>query len=59
MESAEQAKKNWPNSVFLTIKDATHVILSTSECALHTALSFLQNPELPDARACDSEASPA
>jgi hypothetical protein len=33
--------------------------LSTSECALRTALSFLQNPVLPDERACDGEASPA
>jgi hypothetical protein len=59
LESAERAKKNWPNSVFVTIKDATHVTLSTSECALGTALSFLQNPVLPDARACDSEAAPS
>jgi len=58
LESAERAKQNWPNSVFLTIKDATHVTLSTSECALGTALSFLQNPVLPDARACDSEPAP-
>jgi pimeloyl-ACP methyl ester carboxylesterase len=55
LESAERARKNWPNSVFLTIKDATHVTVSTNECALGTALSFLQNPVLPDARVCDSE----
>jgi hypothetical protein len=49
---------NWPNSVFLTIEDATHVTLTTSECALGTTLSFLQNPVLPDEQACDSEAAP-
>jgi hypothetical protein len=38
---------NWPNSVFLTIKDATHVTLQTSECSVATALSFLENPVLP------------
>jgi pimeloyl-ACP methyl ester carboxylesterase len=54
LESAERAKKNWPNSVFLTIKDAPHVTISTNECALGIALSFLQNPVLPDERACDS-----
>jgi pimeloyl-ACP methyl ester carboxylesterase len=59
LESAEQAKKNWPNSVFLTIKDAPHVTLSTSECAQGTAVSFLQNPVLPDARVCDSEPAPS
>jgi pimeloyl-ACP methyl ester carboxylesterase len=59
LESAERAKKNWPNSVFLTIRDATHVTLSTSECALRTALGFLQNPVLPDERACASEPAPA
>ena len=32
LESAERAKENWPNGVFLTIKDATHVTLRTSEC---------------------------
>jgi pimeloyl-ACP methyl ester carboxylesterase len=58
LESAERAKTNWPNSVFLTIKDATHVTLTTSECALGTTLSFLQHPVLPDARACDSEPPP-
>jgi hypothetical protein len=58
LESAERAKQNWPNSVFLTIQDATHVALSTSECALGTALSFLQNPVLPDEHACDSEPAP-
>jgi pimeloyl-ACP methyl ester carboxylesterase len=58
LESAERAKQNWPNSVFLTIEDATHVTLTTSECALGTALSFLQNPVLPDERACDSEPAP-
>ncbi|HET6752351.1 MAG TPA: alpha/beta fold hydrolase [Jiangellaceae bacterium] len=53
LESAERAKQNWPNSVFLTIEDATHVSLTTSECAVVTALSFLQNPVLPDEQACD------
>jgi TAP-like protein len=51
---AEQARKNWPNSVFLTITDATHVTISNNECALNTALSFLQNPALPDPGTCDS-----
>ena len=58
LEMAEQAKTDWPNSVFLTIEDATHVSLTTSECALVTALSFLQNPVLPDEGACDSEPAP-
>jgi pimeloyl-ACP methyl ester carboxylesterase len=59
LESAERAKKDWPNSVFLTIKDAPHVTISTSECALGTVVGFLQNPVLPDERACDSEPAPA
>jgi pimeloyl-ACP methyl ester carboxylesterase len=54
LEMAEQAKLDWPNSVFLTIQDATHVTLRTSECSLVTALSFLQNPVLPDEHACDN-----
>jgi pimeloyl-ACP methyl ester carboxylesterase len=58
LEMAEQAKQNWPNSVFLTIEDATHVTLTTSECSLFTALSFLQNPVLPDEGACDSQPAP-
>lgn len=59
LESAQRAKQNWPNSVFLTIKDATHVTLTTSECALGTALSFLQHPVLPDEQTCDSQPGPA
>ena len=59
LESAERAKKNWPNSVFVTIRDAPHVTISTSECALRTALGFLQNPVLPDAGACASEPAAA
>jgi pimeloyl-ACP methyl ester carboxylesterase len=58
LESAKRAKKDWPNSVFVTIKDAPHVTLATSECALHTALSFLQKPVLPSPRACDSKPAP-
>jgi pimeloyl-ACP methyl ester carboxylesterase len=58
LESAERARENWPNSVFLTIKDAPHVTLATSECALGTAVSFLLNPVLPDEGACDSEPAP-
>jgi hypothetical protein len=53
LEMAEQAKTNWPNSVFLTIKDATHVTLQTSECSVATTLSFLENPVLPDPHTCD------
>jgi pimeloyl-ACP methyl ester carboxylesterase len=53
LESAKRAKHKWPNSVFVTIKDAPHVTLSTSECALRVALRFLQTPVLPAARACD------
>jgi len=53
LEMAEQAKTNWPNSVFLTIKDATHVTLQTSECSVVTALTFLENPLLPDPHACN------
>jgi pimeloyl-ACP methyl ester carboxylesterase len=59
LESAERAKEDWPNSVFVTIKDAFHVTVRTSECALHTALGFLQHPVLPDPGACDSEPAPA
>jgi pimeloyl-ACP methyl ester carboxylesterase len=59
LESAQRAKKNWPNSVFLTIRDATHVTLSTSECSLRTALGFLQNPVLPGQRTCASPPVPA
>jgi pimeloyl-ACP methyl ester carboxylesterase len=54
LESARRAKKMWPNSVFLTVKDATHVSLASSECALGTALNFLQNPVLPDPLACNT-----
>lgn len=49
-ESAERAKTNWPNSVFLTIRVAPHVTVASSECALRIAVSFLQNPLLPDGR---------
>jgi pimeloyl-ACP methyl ester carboxylesterase len=59
LESAQRAKDNWPNSVFLTIKDATHVTVASSECALLTAVSFLQNPVLPDQRTCASQPAPA
>jgi pimeloyl-ACP methyl ester carboxylesterase len=47
LESAGRAKKHWPNSVFLTIKDAPHVTISTSECALRTAVGFLQTRSCP------------
>jgi pimeloyl-ACP methyl ester carboxylesterase len=53
LEEAERAKTDWPNSVFLTIKDATHVTLQTSECSVATTLSFLENPVLPDPHTCD------
>ncbi|HET6919484.1 MAG TPA: alpha/beta fold hydrolase [Jiangellaceae bacterium] len=53
LESAQRATTDWPNSVFLTIEDATHVTVTTSVCALVTALGFLQNPVLPDEHACD------
>jgi pimeloyl-ACP methyl ester carboxylesterase len=59
LESAERAKQDWPNSVFVTIRDAPHVTVTTSECALRTAVSFLQDPVLPDQRACASEPAPA
>jgi pimeloyl-ACP methyl ester carboxylesterase len=59
LESAQRAKKDWPNSVFVTIKDAFHVTVRTSECALRTALGFLQNPVLPDVGVCDSEPAAA
>jgi pimeloyl-ACP methyl ester carboxylesterase len=58
LEMAQQAKQDWPNSVLLTIEDAPHITLRTSECSLITALSFLQNPVLPDEGACDSEPAP-
>jgi pimeloyl-ACP methyl ester carboxylesterase len=58
LESATRAKKNWPNSVFLTIKDATHVTLASSQCAVRTAVSFLQNPVLPGPRTCASPPAP-
>jgi pimeloyl-ACP methyl ester carboxylesterase len=53
LEMAEQAKANWPNSVFLKIKDATHVTLQTSECSVVTVLAFLEQPVLPDPHTCD------
>jgi pimeloyl-ACP methyl ester carboxylesterase len=53
LEMAELAKANWPNSVFLTIKDATHVTLQTSECSVVTTLAFIENPVLPDPHTCD------
>ena len=53
LEMAEQAKKDWPNSVFLTIKDSTHVTISNNECAIGVAVSFLQNAVLPDPHTCD------
>jgi pimeloyl-ACP methyl ester carboxylesterase len=40
LESAKLAKKDWPNSVFVTIKGAPHVTLATNECALRTAVRF-------------------
>jgi pimeloyl-ACP methyl ester carboxylesterase len=36
LEEAEKVTTDWPNSVFLTIKDATHVTLQTSECSVAT-----------------------
>jgi pimeloyl-ACP methyl ester carboxylesterase len=59
LESARRAKENWPNSVFLTIKNATHVSLETSQCALRTAVSFLHNPVLPGPRTCAGQPAPA
>jgi TAP-like protein len=53
LESARRATKDWPNSIFLTIKAAPHVTLSTSECAVRTAVSFWESPILPDKRTCD------
>ena len=53
LEEAEKVTEDWPNSVFLTIKDATHVTLQTSECSVATTLSFLQNPVIPDPHTCD------
>lgn len=55
LESARRAQAQWPNSVFLTIEDASHVTVLTSECAVVTAVSFLANPVLPDPRSCDGE----
>jgi len=54
LEMAGQAKGYWPNSAFLTIRDATHVTISNNGCALITAVSFLQCPTLPDEQTCDS-----
>ena len=59
LENAERAKQDWPNSILVTIKDAPHVTIRWSECALRTALGFLQNPVLPDPRTCDSQPAPA
>ncbi|HEY1367978.1 MAG TPA: alpha/beta hydrolase [Gaiellaceae bacterium] len=55
LEMAEQAHSYWPNSVFLTIKDSTHVTLRSSQCSVATALSFLGNPVLPDPHVCDGQ----
>jgi pimeloyl-ACP methyl ester carboxylesterase len=54
LEMAEQAKQHWPNSVLLTIEDVPHVTIRFSECSLFAALSFLQNPVLPDPGTCDN-----
>ena len=59
LEMAEQAKQDWPNSVLLTIEDSPHVTLRFSECSLFTALSFLQNPVLPDPGTCDNPPTPS
>jgi pimeloyl-ACP methyl ester carboxylesterase len=56
LESARRAQAHWPNSVFLTVADAPHVTVLTSDCAVVTAVSFLANPVLPDPRSCDGEA---
>jgi pimeloyl-ACP methyl ester carboxylesterase len=56
LESAKRAKKDWPNSVFVTIKGAAHVSVATNECALVTAVKFLKNRVFPDKRACDRHA---
>jgi len=53
LEMARLAQSDWPNSVFVTIKDATHVTLQTSPCAVAVALGFLEDPVLPDAHVCD------
>jgi pimeloyl-ACP methyl ester carboxylesterase len=58
LEMAEQAKQDWPNSVLLTIKNSPHVTLRFNECSLVTALTFLQNPVLPDEHTCDSQPTP-
>jgi len=58
LESAMRAEENWPNSALLTIKDATHVSLESSQCALRTAVSFLDNPVLPGPRTCAGQAAP-
>jgi len=52
LERAARARKNWPNSVFVTIPEATHVTISVNACALFTALNFLEDPVLPDPHAC-------
>ena len=57
-ESAERAKTNWPNSGLSNHQRRSHVTVASSECALRTAVSFLQNPLLPDGRACASEPAP-
>jgi hypothetical protein len=43
----------------LTIKDATHVTLSSSQCALRATVSFLHNPVLPGPRTCARAPAPA
>jgi pimeloyl-ACP methyl ester carboxylesterase len=52
---AEQAKQDWPNSVLLTIKDSPHVTLRFNQCSVVTALTFLENPVLPDEHVCDNQ----
>jgi pimeloyl-ACP methyl ester carboxylesterase len=59
LESAKRAKKDWPNSVFVTIKGAPHVTVATNECALVTAVKFLKNRLLPDKRVCDRRKRPS
>jgi pimeloyl-ACP methyl ester carboxylesterase len=59
LESAKRAKKDWPNSVFVTIKGTPHVTVATNECALVTAVKFLKNRLLPDKRVCDRRKRPS
>jgi pimeloyl-ACP methyl ester carboxylesterase len=51
----ELAASRFPNSVFLDIANAGHVVLPVSPCSLTTALEFLSTATLPPTDICADE----